>query len=863
MAETRSTYQVKRGDTLWDLCKEYGSSIAGNTIQQKINTLVQLNGIKNPDLIITGQNLVFSNSGSKSSGSSSSSGSGSHSGSGSGGSSSNAPTAVTITLFGLQAQDTSGRAMYATWSWSRSNTDHYKVRWRYYADGVWWIGSETDTTSFENPYCQSTYSAPANAKKVRISVKPIAKNYRSGDNEVPYWTLDWCTEKEYDFANNPPSKPETPDLEIEELKLTASIDNIDSSELNATEIEFEIVKNNTTKYKVGKAKINTSTNYVSYSCNVAAGADYKVRCRAVRGKLTSAWSDFSGNEGTEPAAVSGITNIKANNYADNQVTVYLEWKEVPNAETYDIEYTNNRSYFDGSDGTTTKTGIEFTHYELTGLTLGLEYFFRVRAVNQNGESDWCPIKSIVIGTTPSAPTTYSSTTTAIVGENVNLYWVHNAEDNSSETYAELWLKVGNEEVTHTIRKSTADDEKDKVSVYTLNTSSYREGVKIEWRVRTAGITRVYGDWSIQRTIDVYAEPTLELSVTDSQGNLIDTLTSFPFYISALAGPNTQSPIGYQVKVTSTEFYETVDETGRTKVVNDGDVIFSKYYDIQSELLLEMTAANIDFVSGVTYRVDCSVTMNSGLTTDIYHEFRVSWTEKTYVVDADISIDEETLTATIRPFCENDHAELIDGITLAVYRREFDGSFTKLATGLNNSNNTYITDPHPALNYARYRVVATEIATGAISYYDVPGYPVKGNAIVIQWDEEWSTYDVSDEYSVEKPAWSGSMLRLPYNVDVSDSNDMDVTFIKYAGREHPVSYYGTQKGVTATWNVDIPKSDTETIYALRRLAVWAGNAYVREPSGSGYWANVKVSFNQKHREVAVPVSFTITRVEGGV
>ena len=64
-------------------------------------------------------------------------------------------------------------------------------------------------------------------------------------------------------------------------------------------------------------------------------------------------------------------------------------------------------------------------------------------------------------------------------------------------------------------------------------------------------------------------------------------------------------------------------------------------------------------------------------------------------------------------------------------------------------------------------------------------------------------------------------------------------------------------------MDIPKSDKETIYGLRRLARWMGDVYVREPSGSGYWANITVSFSQKHTELTIPVSLSITQVEGGI
>ena len=88
-------------------------------------------------------------------------------------------------------------------------------------------------------------------------------------------------------------------------------------------------------------------------------------------------------------------------------------------------------------------------------------------------------------------------------------------------------------------------------------------------------------------------------------------------------------------------------------------------------------------------------------------------------------------------------------------------------------------------------------------------------------------------------------------------------VKYIGRSRPVSYYGTQIDSTATWNVEIPKKDKETLYGLRRLANWTGDVYVREPSGSGYWANVSVSFSQTHCELTIPVTLSLTRVEGGI
>lgn len=860
-----TTYKVKRGDNLTKIAngscgKDVAASISGSTVNAKINTLVELNNIKNRNLIYVGQVLKLSSASSSSSSSSTSTTN-----------TTNTTNAIPIiTAFGLQSEDTTGRAMYIAWSCSREHVKNYVVRWSYYADNMWIVAQENPTTNAKDIYCNDTYSAPSNASKVRAKVQAVAETKKdSAGNEYPYWDGEcWSAEKVYDFSDNPPLPPSTPNVEVEGLTLTASIDNIDAGKLYAEYVEFEIVKNNTASLGSYAAKINTATNYVSYTHTVDPGAEYKVRARCKKGSKVSGWSEFSGNEGTKPSTPNAITTCKAKSYSNNEVSAYLEWTEVKNAETYEIEYTTNKNYFDGSDGTTTASGIEFNHHEITSLQLGNEYFFRVRAVNQNGESDWTDIVSLVLGTTPAAPTTWSSTTTAIVGEPLNLYWIHNSEDNSSQTYAELRLYVNDilQSPDITIQNSTEEDEKDKTSVYALDTSKYPEGTQIRWQVRTAGITKVYGDWSVERVVDIYAKPTLSLAVTtkpEGAGEMIDTLTSFPFYIYALPGPKTQAPIGYQLKVTANEYYETVDDTGRTKMVNKGEDIYSKYFDTNNALIVEMSADNIDIQADIEYTITCSVTMNSGLSTETSHDFKASWDDVAYNINANVTVDPETLTALIMPYSEDENGSLVEDLTLSVYRREFDGSFKEIAKDIPNTNSVTVSDPHPALDYARYRIVGKTKSTGAISYYDLPGVRVGGNAVIIQWNEEWSTFGASDEYDVEKPAWSGSMLSLPYNIDVSDNHAVDVELIQYIGRQRPVSYYGTQLGETSTWNVEIPKEDKDVLYAIRRLAIWTGDVYVREPSGSGYWANISVSYNQTHNQVTIPVTFTITRVEGGI
>ena len=970
LSSDKSYVIVEKGDTLSKIAKKYlGSST-------KYQWLAKINNIKNPNIITVGQKsmLKTSSSGSGSGGSGSGSGSSSASTSTKKKTTKNKNT-VTFTHFGLQSG--SSNTLFASWSWPKKDTESYIVEWTYdTGNGVWFVGSSsTNTVDSNNKDLakQATYSIPENARKVRLRVKPVSKTVKKNNKDTHTWIANWSGYKTY-TDSTPLETPSVPSVTIEKYTLTAKLEGITSK---AKEIEFQVYKDGGSKsVSTGKAKV-TGTKTATFTCKVSAGSDYVVRCRGKKGSDVSEWTQFSGAVATIPAAPSGITKIKAN----SQTSIYLEWAASKTAKTYTIEYTTNKDYFDKTDSTSSKTGIELTKYEITGLETGQEYFFRVRAVNDSGESTWTKIKSIKIGKAPSAPTTWSSTTTCVTGDPLVLYWVHNSSDGSSQVKAELELTInGVKKDPIVIVNSTDEDEKDKTSSYSgIKTSEYTEGTTIQWRVRTCGITGEYGEWSTERSIDIYAPATLALVITDVNDNSLETVTGFPFYISGEPGPASQKPISYQVTVIANESYETSDYTGNVKKISSGDQIYTEFIDTDTSLLRAMSASNIDLENGISYTVDVVVSMNSGLTAEAKTTFNVSWEETVYQPNAEIGYNDETYTTQINPYCVADEAEcrqatknadgsismtttvldpdninciftetgeevllglidksvsimygicyfdandepitpvyykvvkgtdtyqltgsvvdpkrltplvttsgeelylgvdqngvelyycykessnLVEGITLSVYRREFDGTFTELKTGLKNTEQTFIPDPHPALDYARYRIVAISDATGAISYYDPPGYPINEKGIIIQWDEKWTTFNTTEESALAQPPWSGSLLRIPYNIDVSDSNSPDVSFIKYIGRKRPVTYYGTQIGDTSTWNVEIPKDDRETLYTLRRLAIWMGDCYVREPSGSGYWANVKVSFSQKHCDVTIPVTLSITRVEKG-
>lgn len=780
------------------------------------------------------------------------------------------------------------RDMFVTWSYDRANTDHYEVRWAYDTGAGGWREQGTSTTTEK----QSSYGAPESAKRVRVQIKPIAATHRVGNNDEPYWTDgEWVT-KEYNYADNPPELPPSPQFSINnQNKLVVDLNNIQET-INAEQIEIAIYQDNILKYKTATVNIDLEARYAHFETVVDAGHNYKVRCRGVRGNIYGGWTDYTEIDWATPIAPEEITLLRTQVISEQQTKLYsvvIEWTEEASAEQYTVQWVTSIENWDTSQMSSQDTEEgSGPRLIINGLDLGHEYFFRVKSKNSKGMSATAtPVKSVTLGTRPETPTTWSNVVSCILGEDLNLYWVHNSTDGSYESYARLHIEVTDSAhpelqplvIVKVIENNRPEEQRGQTSVYTINTNdpewaTIGEGYSIKWKVQTCGVTSEYSEWSIEREANIYAQPTVTVGLISNEQQSVDEIDTFPFYVSVVSGPNAQIPISYYIEIVSNDAYETIDEIGKIKMVNIGDKVYQKYYDPQNNpwrFLLEMTPGNIDLEGGVTYTINVTVAMNSGLSATGTTNFIANFHDIHYDVYGFVVFNKETLEASIHPYC-NKYVEnggeivpvLVEDCTLSVYRREYDGSFMEIATDIPNQDNYYVTDPHPSLDYARYRVVAKMNDTGAISYGDIQPEKTGIPGIIIQWAEEWSSFiSEEDGTGTVEPPWSGSMLKLPYNVSISENKSPDVSLVKYAGRKRPVSYYGTHLGESATWSTSIPKEDKETLYAIRRLSEWMGDCYVRESSGSGYWANIKVSYNVAYSDVTIPITLNVTRVEGGM
>lgn len=842
-----------------------------------------------------------------------------------------APTAATKSSTArnieIDYQDDSFTTVYARWDWDgtlkgvyesdgttlKDLTKEYRVIWRYQTKnaGPWFDGTDTTTTR-----TLSTYSVPNNAVKVYIRIHPIAKTHKVNGKEAAYWTAPWSSPVSFDVResqSHEPAEASTPTVSLTGLRLKAELSTYDE---NTKLVEFEVIKvpssGTSSRFKLIRVKVDR--NLAIATVDVNSGTFYKVHARGIypttggatdtllsditstKNAVFGPWSQYTSVTGTSPAAPSKITSHSILTGGSLQIN----WSKSSTATGYEIEYTTDQRYFDVTDQPTKITTDNTETYRIiTGLDAG-KYFFRVRATNEAGASGWTPVYSAIVGTQPSAPTTWSETTTALITESVNLYWMHNSEDGSSQTDAQIRITIDNETNTYTATKLSTDDTSSyytcKPLVYTRDdildssnntildsgdntiyselTSNFPEGTVVMWQVRTKGILDTWSPWSAQRSIIFYAPPTISINIEDDPESdyKMQTVRSYPVYVRGAVEPSTQKVIGYNISVLAGEAYTTSNDDGTERFINSGEVVYSKYIDSEkgseNTLLHKLSAGDIGLEDGMSYILNVSAAMDSGLTAEDTYLFYVNWDDTELLPNAEIQFDSDLYCAYIHPYCVDDGGERIDDVVLSVYRREYDGTFTLIADNIDNGDATSVTDPHPALDYARYRIVAMSTITGRIGYYDAPSIPVGITSIIIQWDEGWSNLNLEDDDITEtttwisEPAWSGSLVKFPYNIGISTDYSIDVSLIEYIGRKHPVSYYGTQLGESASWTADIPRNDFETLYQLRRLAIYPGNCYVREPSGSGYWAQVTPSFSRSYDNMLIPVTLKITRVEGG-
>lgn len=531
------------------------------------------------------------------------------------------------------------------------------------------------------------WSPPEDAIAIKVKVIPISKQYRStkGGKTAPWFKASWGEKPNNDYDPYP-SAPSIGTFNINgmdvEAVATFNLDEMHPGEKGA--IKYQILKDNTTyvdfsgkNYSLINFDSIPSTGTHYFTTTLSEVGSYQIRAAVsnyANGYMWSDYSSWSSSVDTRPQAPT-LKSVKAIG-ADQ---VQIEWTAVPNITQYKIEYVNDNTRNFDSSMLQSETVDKMTSYILSGLEPGHIIWFRVRSVNSSDESSPSNVIDVTLAVKPSAPTTWSSTTKASITSDVlttdpvYLYWVHNSTDGSVQQYAKIQFKIL--DITYYLTKqNTETDEygesvnrmstlslwdltvyKDEANnipagtIYDIFKSSGAESIK--WKVSTKGTHESYSDWSIERTIEAYEKPNLELRVTDSEGNPLvgNILKSFPLHITGIVTPSSQKPISFYISITAGSSYSTNDQYGNSMNVTEGTEIFSKYLDTDT-LDYNLMPSDVDFVSNVSYDLVVRVYTDAGLNAEASYEFSPEWEEISDFPDAIIDVNETYRYADITPYC---------------------------------------------------------------------------------------------------------------------------------------------------------------------------------------------------------------------
>lgn len=797
------------------------------------------------------------------------------------------------------------------------NLKGFVIRWEYMLWPLSWHHGATNTVERNRPrlnaeswiyYYENAYKPPKTALAIRCYVVPdcnvdakIKCNYVYGTFLSATWP-DWVGSPEvYIVETNQPAKPSVPTVTLRSDGVTADIKvngyQPDTPIYNqyAAALEFQIMNlarpNN--PYSVYGYSIKKQTDYLepldmAAVTTLAQDNKYKVRSRAWIVNSSnpnvkyncSEWTEWTNKILTKPSAP---TMIYVEAKSETAILVSLvpigrkDSSQPPADLSIVIEYTKEKDYFENNaQGVSSVTIKDKWYTELTGLEAGNKWYIRAKYTNSGGESGYSPIITAITGKIPSEPTTWSLTTTAHAGEDLALYWTHNSEDASTQSMAQVSMTVDGQ--TNIVTVETPERKEDKVYNYIIPAGTYQEGATVKWKVRTRGVLVTggtgndgYSDWSIERTINIYAQPTSRLYLENG-----DTVRAYPLNFVAEITPRTQQPIGYSLTITANEDYTIVGNDGTDQIISKGTTVYNRYENINHItvadpgylLKVSLYPADLRLGNNASYTANIEVSMNVGLVASSSMTFTTKIPSSEVVPQSRMGYDPSTYSVRLIPYATNAAGDqLAENRVLSVYRMEYNGEFTLIQDGVENNASTVVTDMHPSLSRAKYRIVAIDTETGDVDFGDMAPYPIDESSIIIQWNGKAQTIDAEGmenltQDSIAQPIFSGITLKLPYNINIQESNTKDVSFVQYIGRKRPVSYYGTQLGEKSTWSCSISKKDEETLQKLRELAIWTDNVYVREPSGMGYNASVEVSFSKSYNETTIPVTINITRVEGG-
>lgn len=784
---------------------------------------------------------------------------------------------------------TKGSSRKTTCTWSlESCIKEYQIRWWYQvlvigADGGYtkrWVSEDWKTVSKYANTAQ--FSIPEGATAVWLDVWMGAEEYyyykdarAKSKSTAKCFTEKTVSAQVFTGAFDVPEIPEITSAKVGSDGCTIEVAVKDSDPYTKL---FQVQGNGGEASATASAKTDSHTYKSSATVLLKGtpGRSYSIRARMqnVLGNW-SAWASLPGPPvAVRPGAVASVTAQAASEGA-----AAISWAPAAGAEWYEIAWASSPRAFSLSSGYETRSTKDLDQpaaraFGFDDLDAGKPWFFWVRGCNGAGDGEWSPASNEVrLGAAPAAPTVWADSYAAVRGEAAVVRWQHNSSDGTAQGRARVRYRTSPQGAWLHL------DVEGAASELELPTADVPDGGGLDFCVATWGAATgeaLMSPWSEVRRVGVWERPSCELRLPDGP-------VGFPVPLSVEVSATAQRAVAVSLELRAAMPHEFTEPDGTARAVAAGEPVWSRAWSAPDmPLSVELTPWDASLSPGQSYEASVTCAMSSGLSCSASGDVEIAAASGDLDIEARVERSGEWgcevfaaayLPPDVEPAEGPEPVEtepvLAEGVSVSVYRRESDGAMTPLMTGAPNDGTYSVVDSHAPLGRQRYRVAAVSRLTGAVDFEDVEAGELPSDRIIVEWGGGLAV-GVSAGGEPTEPDESdggaGSFLALPWNISVSEDNDRAVTLVEYMGRSHPVAYSGTQLGQTAKWTCAVDKGDAATLALLRGLAAWRGEAYVREPMGTGYWAVVKPSLSASSASALVSVTPDVARTDtrdGGI
>lgn len=524
------------------------------------------------------------------------------------------------------------------------------------------------------------------------------------------------------------------------------------------------------------------------------------------------------------------------------------WQDANRAE---LSWSQNVNSWESTDEPETYmiTGLRQPQWRVSGLEIGVTWYFRIRLAQQTGdEITYGPYSEIVeadLSSTPNVPVLTLSKYIVTQGESLTASWAYSATDGSSQAYAEVCEATvsGNtitygEVVAHASTAHNAEilnDWEVGSTHYLCVRASSESGKMSGW---SDPVSVIVAD-PIQCEIADYSLVVITMG-EDEDERVILALQEMPL-TATITGAGTGGTTTLIVERAREYHMLRPDES--VKDGFEGETVVLMRQTGESEITINQDDLIGVFDDGASYRLIATVEDGLGQTDTQELEFEVHWTHQAEVPSATVEI--EAGAAVITPIAPDGAGE---GDVCDIYRLTAD--LPELIVEGGTYGTKYV-DPYPAIGPGHgHRIVDRTVNGDYITEDNTPAW-------IDLDDTDGDLLDI--DYGIID--FAGMSLPFRYNTKLSNSWSKDFEQTKYLGGSI-VGDWNPGIERTMTINAVLLSEDAETYQILRRLAEYTGICHVRTQEGSSYSANVQVSDGLGYDTAGkiVDVTLTITRID---